>query len=290
MQYKSRIEGGFMLRPLAIEPRWGYSMYSDHMDALSLSPKLSLELYRETKEAAQTTFHNAGKLGSVVQLEFKGVMMAEGGICVSGIDLLCSQIIEAGDNGKVAGIVLNTHSGGGEVFAAQRLSNAIAQVEKIKPIVMFVDGICASGAYWAGAHCTEIVAGGRVTEIGSNGVVLQLDKEWIEYMRENHVGIYADGSELKHETFKDILDGNFDAIKTRELNPIRAEFVKVIKSGRPNVSEDAFSGAMFLAPVAKKMGLIDSIGNREFAVSRVISLAKKRTRSERAKKALSYAN
>lgn len=290
MQVNKRIEGGLMLRKLAIDPIWGMSQYAAFLDASMSSDSIAVEMYRESRQAAQITLHGGGgKSGSIAQLEFKGVMLTEGDICTGGIDMLCGQIAKATNDSSIRAIMLNTHSGGGEVFAAQRLGNAIQQARQQKPVVMFVDGICASGAYWAAAHCDEIIAGGRVTEFGSIGVVIQMSKSWIEMMREEYEGIYANGSERKHEFLKDLLAGNYGEIAKRELDPIRAEFVKVVKSGRGKMDEEVFTGAMFNAPQAKKLGMIDHIGTRDLAISRAAILANKRDRQRGAKIALEHA-
>lgn len=287
--YVNRVESGYMLRPMAINARWGLSQYMQFRDNVELSPALSERVYEDLRKAAQVSFVPSKTGGSIAQIQFKGVMLSEGGMCTPSIDVMCNQILEASRSSTVSGIILNTHSGGGEVIAAQRLSNALEEARELVPIVMYVDGMAASGAYWAGSHCDEIVCGGRTTEVGSNGVVMELDKYWIEMIKEYRIAIYADGSEGKHQGLKDIIEGNFEALRKRELNPLREEFVRVVKNARPNIDEAALTGATFLAPQAKKLGMIDFIGNRQTAVDRVNILSKRRARTSSAKKALKHA-
>ena len=130
--------------------------------------------------------------------------------------------------------------------------------------------------------------GGNTTEVGSIGVVIQMDAEGINYLKENLVSIYADGSENKHDILKAILSGDYDFVKKNSLNPLRKEFASIVKKGRPNVTEEALTGSMFIGRDAIKNGLADSIGTRTDAIKRVVSLARKRNRSNSARKALAH--
>lgn len=306
MNYMSRIER-YLLTAMAIEPRFGLAQFlSVHDPAADISPR---ELYERTIEENRPILYSpegiridlsdeAGKPLSanaviasanqpvVAQVNLKGTMISEGGICTYGIDRTCNEIAAADSNPNVMGVILNTHSGGGEVVAAQRLSNAIQMANK--PVVQFVDGMAASGAYWVGAVCDEIVMGGKTTEVGSIGVVIQMDKEILTYLRENLVSIFSDGSEGKQDVFRAILDGDFDFVRRKSLNPLRKEFVKLVKGGRASVTEEALTGTMFYAQQAIKAGLADRIGNRSDAIQRVVTLSRRRNRSQSAQKALNH--
>ena len=94
--------------------------------------------------------------------------------------------------------------------------------------------MAASGAYWAAAFCDEIMMGGETTSVGSIGVVIQMNKEVIEYLKENTISIYSDGSERKQDVFQAILNGDSQFVKNEALNPTRKVFANVVKSGRAN--------------------------------------------------------
>lgn len=292
---------------MVIDPIFGLEQILA-MDANESTP---LELYRKTVEENKPVLYSldgqpiktkiddatgqpiaadavisSAQSPTVAQINLKGTMLSEGGFCTPGIDHVCNQFIQANGNPNILGVVLNTHSGGGEVVAAQRLSNAMSVFQK--PIVQFVDGMAASGAYWAGAHSDEVVMGGNTTEIGSIGVVIQMDAESISWLKENLVSIYAEGSEAKHDILKAILSGDHDFVKRKSLNPLRKEFVNVVKKGRPNVSDEALTGTMFTAKEAIKAGLADRIGTRQDAIQRVITLSRRQNRTNSAKKALAY--
>lgn len=306
MDYISRIDA-YLLKPLAIQGLFGLNQYLAFLQSTELSAKgsnLPAQVYKRTIKENRPVLYSVqsgeptlnvidGKIESteqqtIAQVNLKGTMLAEGGLCTYGIDHTCKQISKAAANPNIMGILLNTHSGGGEVVAAQRLSNAVEEARRMKPVVQYVDGMAASGAYWVGVHCDEIVLGGKTTEVGSIGVVIQMDKQILEDLRENLISIFADGSEQKQDVFKAILEGNFDFVKTKALNPIRKEFVNVVKRGRAGVIEEAFTGTMFQGNQAKKAGLVDSIGLKSDALRRIVTLSRRKNRISSAKKALAY--
>lgn len=301
MEIGKRLQS-YILTPLTIDPLFGvkslYAYFADMEDG----GDIVMSKYREAKEARKPEYYTAdnspklidyavgqanGKDKKVAVLKLNGTMSVDGGLCTQGIDALCKEVEMAAGAADVAGIVIDTYCGGGEALAAQRLGIAIEKAKAVKPVVQYGDYI-ASGAYWAGAKCNEIVVGGNISEVGSIGVVIQLDKQQIEYLKENLINVYSDGSEDKHFDLKSILSGDFDALKKKSLNPLKEEFHSIVKAGRKDVKDEAMTGHMYLAKDAKKLGLIDHIADREFAVRRVISLSRKYTSINNVKKIMNH--
>lgn len=251
----------------------------DNSELGSLSTgKLDLDANSSKKSSKQKSVH-------VISL--KGTMMAEGGLCTYGIDHTCEQLRTASLDTDADAIVLLTHSGGGAVVAAQRMYNEVVQARKLKPVVMYVDGMAASGAYWAAAACDEVLMGGTTTQVGSIGVVWSIPKWALE--DDEDLTIYATGSEGKHDVFKAAMRGDIEFIKRKELNPIRTEFINAISKNRPQVNgEQAFTGTMFPAKDAVKVGLADKIvSSQNEAIKRAAYLARKRELQTKRKKAAS---
>ena len=308
MGYKMRIEY-IALQPMSVEPLYGISEYlrvQEALNAHSGGESFARETYARIREAQKpqlyssddlTKIHSAehgemviqnAKNKSVAVVSLVGTMLAEGGICQPSINELSNQIEAAANNINITGVVIRTNSGGGEVTAAQRLSNIIAESKLKKPILMYVDGMAASGAYWAGAFCDEIMMGGETTSVGSIGVVIQMNKEVIEYLKENTVSIFSDGSERKQDVFQAILRGDNQFVKNESLNPIRAVFADVVKKGRANsrntLDETFLDGRMTqTASMAIKAGLADKKGTLNDAIERVITLSNNRRLEEKRK-------
>lgn len=294
-----------MLKALAIDPFFGITVYTDYVEKSMLSGTgIPMELYRRSIEDAKPVIYEVDNLSAspvmregetlstekraIAKISLKGVMLSEGDICTPGIDYVVRQVEAAAANDNIMGIILNTSSGGGEVEAAQRLSNALIEAKSKMPIIQYIDGgMAASGAYWAGAVTDEIIAGGKVVSVGSIGVVIQLDQMAIDAINERVVTIYSNGSEDKHDVMKAILRGDHDYVRKYSLDPIKSEFHKLVKKHRVGVSEDALTGKMFFANEAKKLGLIDRIGTFSTAVTRIKSLASGRRSAASARKVLS---
>jgi ClpP class serine protease len=310
MAYINRIEA-VTLNPLLIDIHYGLQQYLNFSASVNGSVSLSesKELYKRALEDAKPSLYlvdgeslsvlsnvdgdaTMTEKKSIIQINMKGTMLAEGGFCTPGIDYTCQQIEKAADNPNIIGIVINTHSGGGEVTAAQRAANSIQYARKMKPVIQFVDGMAASGAYYAGVCADEIVLNSRVASVGSIGVVIQMNKEDIEYLNENLIRIFSDGSDGipgKQDIFTALLNGDYDFVKKKQLNPIRKEFIKIVKDHR-TVNDEVFSGTMFMGTQAKNMGLVDHIGNRQMAINRVLTLYKRRGRKASAASALANVN
>ena len=88
--------------------------------------------------------------------------------------------------------------------------------------------------------------------------------------------IYSNLSSYKNAPFEAAKEGKYDAIKTDEHDPLARGFQEAVKSRRGSKlnleTEGIIAGRMFYANDAKKNGLIDSVGTREFALRRVREL------------------
>lgn len=77
---------------------------------------------------------------------------------------------------RVKAILFNICSPGGQARGVKELADAIFAARSIKPCAAFVDGLCASAAYWLASATGRIFAGSS-SEVGSIGVILRhMDK------------------------------------------------------------------------------------------------------------------
>jgi len=282
----------YFMKPMAIAGLYGQQEYSKAVELAKMpNSQISLSVYKHMLAQHNPTIVSLNgapiqvdsnfqlsqvRTNKIAKLNLKGVMLAEGDICSPSIDRLCEQILTVAYNPNLIGAVIDTNTGGGEVVAAQRVSNVLKEARTKKPFVQFVNGMSASGGNWSGCHCDEIVMGGNTTEIGSNGVVIDLNAEGVKWMSENIISVYADGSEDKRDILKAILRGDHEYVKTESLNPIRAEFHRVIKKGRKNIDPSVLTGKMYYAKEAIKLNMADSIGTFQDAAKRVVRLSKAR--------------
>ncbi|RBP45404.1 protease-4 [Roseimicrobium gellanilyticum] len=113
----------------------------------------------------------------IVQIDMEGIiasgsagqLFSSGGMSVDGVRRALEQ---ATKDGAVRAIVLKVNSPGGEVTASDTLYHAVKQAAKIKPVVVYMDSMAASGGYYLACGATKIVAN-ETTLTGSIGVIIQ---------------------------------------------------------------------------------------------------------------------
>lgn len=94
-----------------------------------------------------------------------------GGEVTYGYDL--KQILEdAAELEDVKGVVIDTTSGGGTIYGSVAISDGVERYrdESGDPIITFVEGIAASGAYWVASSTDEILVD-HGSSVGSIGVI-----------------------------------------------------------------------------------------------------------------------
>jgi len=188
-------------------------------------------------------------------------------------------LIRANASPSIKGIVLQIDSPGGAVDGTQQLANKIKS--SAKPIVAFVNGKMASAAMWFGSAASARIASANTDVIGSIGTMAS----WKDRSKmESTMGVvthqvFATASTAKNlemrATQGDAPD--YQPLIDNILDPTNQEFIDSVKSNIPNVNEQVFTGAIYLAKDALKMGLIDKIGSFSDAVKMVAKLADKKT-------------
>lgn len=184
-------------------------------------------------------------------------------------DHLRALVSQAAADPEVRGILLNVDSPGGYYGGGPELSDAVRAAASVKPVVAFASGQMASLSYWVSVGATAIVAS-RSAAVGSIGV----------YIAAYDFSAYLEKFGVKVEVFKNS-EGTLKAMgvmgtsltdEQRSYLQGRAqagfdEFRKTVLDRRPNVKADAMKGQTFTGPEAKAMGLVDRVGDMDFAMS-----------------------
>ena len=228
------------------------------------------------KEMRSATNFSDAPANSTAIIALHGTMLKYGTYCSYGCVEVAEMIEEAANSPKISGIILDIDSGGGAVDAIAPILSAIKSAQdKGKPVVASCD-LCASAAYYVAVHCNEIIAANTISaEFGSIGVMMSF-MDYEKYYEAAGVKVhtvYSNHSEYKNAAFEAAKKGDYEKLKDEELDPIALQFQSAVKSGRGDKLdlkvEGIIDGRMFYAEQAKKNGLIDSIGSRDFALQRV---------------------
>lgn len=231
-----------------------------------------------TGNRRRVSVYDDASAGSIAVIPVRGPLMKDDeencGEVNSGMATLASRVREADSHPNIASTILYIDSPGGTVDGTQSFADAVKGTSK--PVIAYVDGLMASAALWIGSAADQIIAENTTTEIGSIGVMMSFadvqpmwEKQGVKFHR-----IVSDLSQDKNKEFYDALEGNYDTIKKESLNPLAKIFIDAVKSNRAGkiTSDEIFTGKVYLAPDALKLGLIDEIGSFDVAVDRARQL------------------
>lgn len=178
----------------------------------------------------------------------------------------------------VKAVVIRVNSGGGSAFASEQIWHQIQLLKEKKPVVISMGGMAASGGYYISCGANKIFAEPS-TLTGSIGIF----------------GMFPDASEL----LTDKVGLHFDIVKTNKYadfgtyaRPINEDegkklqayinngydlFTRRVAEGR-GISQDSVKvigeGRVWTGEQAKKIGLVDELGNLQDAIKAAAKLAK----------------
>ena len=186
------------------------------------------------------------------------------------------QLHDFRDNDSVKALVLRVDSPGGGVGPSQEIHDEVQALDKLKPVVVSMGSVAASGGYYVAAAAREIVANpGTIT--GSIGVIMEFAnfQELLEKIGLSSVVV-------KSGTYKDIGSPTREmSAAEREIlqdliDDVHNQFVASVAEGRA-LDEQAVrsiaDGRIFSGRRAMELGLVDRIGNLQVAIDRAAELA-----------------
>ena len=201
----------------------------------------------------------------------KPVFETESMAAAGNIVPLISKISQSADT---KALVLRVNSPGGSVVGSDEIYNALQGMEK--PIVVLMQEVAASGAYYISMAATHIVVNPN-TLTGSIGVIGQFPNA-AELM--DKIGFQM--TTIKSGKSKDIgnpfrpMDDEEKAIFQDIIDETYGRFVGIVAGGR-NLSEERVrelaDGRVYTGQRALEMGLVDALGYEGDAVSKAAELA-----------------
>ena len=178
---------------------------------------------------------------------------------------------------SIKAIVVRINSPGGSVGASQEIFEELKKTRNLKPVIVSMGSVAASGALYVALGGTKIFASpGTIT--GSIGVVLEIPN--IEKLLKK-IGIESET--IKSGAYKDTgsiyrpLTPEEKKYLTKKVKLIHDQFIKAISEERKISIEKVKSfadGRIFTGEEAKSLGLIDKIGNFWDAVEEAKKMAK----------------
>ncbi len=181
-------------------------------------------------------------------------------------------------NRMVKALVIRLETPGGGVAACQEIYEELNKVrEKKKVVVASMGGVAASGGYYIACAADKIIANpGTVT--GSIGVAMHISN-----LEELFKKVGLKFEVIKSGAHKDIgspsraMTPTERALLQRVINDVYNQFIEVIVKERNLDKRKVRSladGRIFTGKQAKKLGLVDELGNLDDAIKIAGELAK----------------
>jgi protease-4 len=199
----------------------------------------------------------------------------EGEVNVIGEGLIKKSLKAARENKNVKSIVLRVDSPGGSALTSELIWREIELTKKVKPVVVSMGNVAASGGYYIACNANTIFAE-QSTITGSIGVFGMLPN--MSTLAKN-IGINAEQVKT-HENASgyslfEPIDENFKQFTLESVENIYGTFLKRVAEGRKMTTAQVDSiaqGRVWTGTDALKIGLVDKIGGLEDAIKHAASL------------------
>ncbi len=220
---------------------------------------LSVLLVMHTSGGVNTVFSMGDRIAVV---KVKGVIKESKPI----ID----QLLRFMKDGSVKAIVLRIDSPGGGVGPSQEIYEEVRKIGDKKKVVVSMGSVAASGGYYIACAADKIVANPG-TIIGSIGVIIEFAN-----VEELVKKIGFKSVIIKSGEYKDVMSP-FRSVTEQEermlqevIDNVHNQFIEAIAEGRNLTKEEVTAiadGRIFSGEQAKALGLVDSLGNLQDAIS-----------------------
>jgi protease-4 len=192
-----------------------------------------------------------------------GIIRLNDAIYASTAKDLITQITYARENPNVRAVLLILDSPGGTVVDTEAVYMELARLRQTKPVVTWVSGMAASGAYYLSSG-TDYVVAVPSAEVGNVGVIGYLPPTPIVIEDIISTGPYK-------------LWGSPRDTTVREIEMIKQGFFQAVKLGRGDRlqigPETLLRGQIWPASEALRLGLIDQLGSETDALNQAARLA-----------------
>ncbi len=194
-----------------------------------------------------------------------------------GGDGFAQEVEKLRQDKDVKAVVLRVNSPGGSATASDQIQRELKLLSQVKPLVVSMGNVAASGGYYISANARRIFAQPN-TITGSIGVIgLNLNFQKLASAQGLSWDVvktskFADSMTVARPKTKEEL-----AIAQKSVNQIYDAFLDRVSEGRklpkPKVNEVA-QGRVWSGIEAQKIGLVDELGGLESAIKYAVEQAK----------------
>lgn len=204
-----------------------------------------------------------------------GLLGSEGGTSPENFR---ENLEDALEDDSVKAIVIRVNSPGGTPAASQEMFQDVKEAAKKKPVIASVSDVAASGGYYA-ISPVKIIMADPASYVGSIGVYQE-----VPIMKDLFKKLGVDFTILKAGKYKALghpaktITSEEKKILQKQVNEVYEQFIDDVDKGRKNLNKkevaDLANGLAFPGSEAKRLGLVDKIGNYSKAIKLAAKLAK----------------
>ncbi|MDO9529636.1 MAG: signal peptide peptidase SppA [Syntrophales bacterium] len=203
-----------------------------------------------------------------------GIVTLEG--IIKDSSPVVDQLVKYSKDDSIKAVVLRIDSPGGGVVSSQEIYKAVLALKKKKNVVVSMGSVATSGGYYVACAADKVVANpGTIT--GNIGVIVHFSN--VEELLKK-IGLKP--SIVKSGRYKDI--GSPLREMTRDerrllqevVDDIYDQFLEAVSLNRKISKEKAASiadGKIFTGRQALKIGLVDFLGDKEYAINLAAKLS-----------------
>jgi protease-4 len=195
---------------------------------------------------------------------------------VMGSETMAEQFRRAREDSSVRAVVVRVNSPGGAVFPSEAIRREVELTRNVKPVVVSMSDVAASGGYWIAVSANKIVAEpGTVT--GSIGVVggkFNLKGLYEKFGLSKDFIATTENSTIEYP-FQNFTPAQREKVQTY-MRQTYDDFVQGVAEGRGMdvaAVEKVARGRVWTGERAQELGLVDELGGLDAAIAAAKELA-----------------
>lgn len=204
------------------------------------------------------------------------IIYGEGGPDMIGQGIMNKAIIKARDDDKVKAIVLRVNSPGGSALTSDIIWREIELAKEKKPVIVSMGNVAASGGYYIAAGANKIYAE-PTTVTGSIGVFGTIPNitELAEDIGINAEQVGTNENSVEYSLFEPMGE-TFRSVVQEGIEDTYDTFLERVAQGRGMSVEavnEVAQGRVWSGVDAKRIGLVDELGNLNDAIAEAAKMA-----------------
>ena len=191
-----------------------------------------------------------------------GVVEVEG--FIADPDHVTAALRDLRSDEDIKAVVLRVNSPGGVIAPSQEIHDEVRRTAAVKPVVVAMGALAASGGYYVSAPATRIVANPG-TATGSIGVILQFKEVHLLFDKLGLRSRTVKSGAMKDagSPFREMTDADAATFQTL-IDDLFDQFVMAVAEGRkmdPQQVRQLADGRVYSGRQALELGLVDQLGN-----------------------------